>query len=214
MKRENIPSNTELPSMGKLIKSTILAICIASIILVTAVLPAEYGIDPTGIGKALGLLKMGEIKVSLAREAAADRAGDKRQESNPIDNAKPASESEPVAVSPQSQQSKNNDRSDKITFFLSPNEGKEIKLTMTKGEQVNYVWWTDGGRANFDAHADSKKLQIKYHGYDKGSVERSEGVLEAAFDGKHGWFWRNRTSETMSITLQVKGKYSDIDQLK
>ena len=60
----NIPSNTELPSTCKLIKSTIIAIGIATIILVTTVLPAEYGIDPTGAGELLGLKKMGEIKES------------------------------------------------------------------------------------------------------------------------------------------------------
>jgi hypothetical protein len=36
--------------------------------------------------------------------------------------------------------------------------------------------------------------------------------MAAAFDGKHGWFWRNRTTEIMTITLQVAGEYSDIIQ--
>ena len=40
------------------------------------VLPAEYNIDPTGVGRALGLTQMGEIKTQLAREAEADRATD------------------------------------------------------------------------------------------------------------------------------------------
>ncbi len=97
-----------------------------------------------------------------------------------------------------------------MTIRLKPNEGKEIKLTMNKGEAVNYVWFTDRGKANFDAHADSKKLKIKYHGYGKGKLERSDGIMIAEFDGKHGWFWRNRTSETMVVTLQVNGSYSDI----
>ena len=42
------------------------------------------------------------------------------------------------------------------------------------------------------------------------SVGGDEGVIEAAFNGLHGWFWRNRTSETMTVTLQVEGDYSDI----
>ena len=37
--------------------------------LVTCVMPAEYAIDPTGMGKVLGLTKMGEIKQSLAEES-------------------------------------------------------------------------------------------------------------------------------------------------
>ena len=49
---------------------------VAAVILVTVVLPAEYGIDPTRIGRVLGLTQMGEIKARLAREAAADQAAD------------------------------------------------------------------------------------------------------------------------------------------
>jgi hypothetical protein len=52
------------------------AAVIAVALLVTVVLPAEYGIDPTRIGRVLGLTQMGEIKVRLAREAAADQAAD------------------------------------------------------------------------------------------------------------------------------------------
>ena len=211
MKNKNIPSNTELPSMGRLIKSTVLAICIASIVLVTVVLPAEYGIDPTGIDEVIGMLKMGEIKVSLAQEAAADRDQAAASQSDVNDNLghtiETASETEPG-------QSDESTQSDEMTITLVPNEGTEIKLTMKEGDKVDYVWWTDGGRANFDTHADSKKLEISYHNYDKGSLKRSEGVLEAAFDGNHGWFWRNRTSETMTVTLQVAGAYSDVARME
>ncbi len=73
MTNNNIEPNQELPSMAKLIKSTILAVFLAAVILITVVLPAEYGIDPTGVGNMIGLLKMGEIKVSLAEEAAAEK---------------------------------------------------------------------------------------------------------------------------------------------
>ncbi len=211
MKNKNMPSDYELPSIGKLVKSTILAICIAAVILVTVVLPAEYGLDPTGIGSFLGLSKMGVIKVSLAEEAAADRAIPSAEEPDSIDDTKLPSGSVAKEVPTPSS---SNAQTDEVTLSLLPGEGKEIKLVMNKGEQVDYVWWTDGGRANFDAHADSKILEIKYHNYAKGSEERSEGVLEAAFDGKHGWFWRNRTSAPMTVTLQVAGEYSDIVQMQ
>ena len=44
-------------------------------------------------------------------------------------------------------------------------------------------------------------------------VQQPTLPVDAAFDGKHGWFWRNRTSETMTVTLQVNGEYSDIDKI-
>lgn len=205
MNHRHVDSHKELPSMGKLIRSTILAIIMAAIILISIVLPAEYGIDPTGIGKSIGLVNMGEIKVSLAQEAAADRARDNVQEPTDLDESE--SEKIPAQEAPGVQD-------DEMTLSLVPNEGKEIKLVMKKGDEVNYQWWTSGGRANFDTHADSKPLEISYHNYEKGSSERSDGVLEAAFDGNHGWFWRNRTSESMTVTLRVRGTYSDITQVE
>ena len=51
----SITINQPLPTTGRLLKSTLVAAAIAGALLVTAVLPAEYGIDPTGIGRALGL---------------------------------------------------------------------------------------------------------------------------------------------------------------
>lgn len=72
MYNSNTPSNEDLPSTGKLIKSTILAALGAGVLLVTVVMPSEYGIDPTGVGKMLGLKDMGDIKQSLVLEAEAD----------------------------------------------------------------------------------------------------------------------------------------------
>ena len=70
MYNSNIPADRELPSTPKLIKSTVLAAIGAAVLLVTVVMPAEYAIDPTGFGKLTGLQQMGEIRVSLAEEAA------------------------------------------------------------------------------------------------------------------------------------------------
>lgn len=64
------------PSSGQLWRSTLIAALVAGTLLVTVVLPAEYGIDPTRVGRLLGLTQMGEIKVRLAREAADEAAAE------------------------------------------------------------------------------------------------------------------------------------------
>lgn len=197
MYNSNIPENRELPSTGKLIKSTLIAMVAAAALLVTTVLPAEYGIDPTGVGKMLGLTKMGEIKMSLAAEAAAEQQA-VTQASAP---AAPAPTPEKV-------------EKDSMTITLTPNQGAEVKANMLKGETLTYKWESSGGKTNFDVHADSKKLKINYHNYEKGSVKMKEGKITAAFDGSHGWFWRNRTSEPLTVTLTVNGKYTDLQRVK
>jgi hypothetical protein len=65
---------------------------------------------------------------------------------------------------------------------------------------------------NYDTHADAPG--IKYHGYGKGTGKPSdEGVLVAAFDGAHGWFWRNRGRETVTVTLRTNGDYQELKRM-
>lgn len=201
---QHIPNPADLPSSAKLIKSTFVAAVVAVFLLVVAILPAEYGIDPTGVGKVLGLTNMGEIKTSLAREEAAQGT----VEPPAIPPVQPNQEVVPKPVETVTAL-----RKDSLEFSLAPNEGKEIKLALNKGERARYVWYTDGAAANFDGHSDSVKHKIDYQSWQKGRSQREEGELVAEFDGKHGWFWRNRTSKPMKITLQVEGEYSEIEKV-
>ena len=74
MYNSDTPLRAELPSSKQLLRSTILAAISAVALLIAVVLPAEYGIDPTGVGRVLRLTEMGDIKQQLAAEAAADVA--------------------------------------------------------------------------------------------------------------------------------------------
>ena len=66
------PTLDDLPTSKQLLRSTLIALVAAFAILIAIVLPSEYGIDPTGIGRVLGLSEMGEIETQLAEEAAAE----------------------------------------------------------------------------------------------------------------------------------------------
>ena len=102
-------------------------------------------------------------------------------------------------------------RTDEISVTLAPGEGAEVKLVMVKGAKVNFTWGADGAPVNFDLHGDGGGENISY---EKGrGVEEDEGVLEAAFDGNHGWFWRNRTGAPVTVTLKTNGAYSDIKRM-
>ena len=196
------------PSASRLLRSTLLAAIVAAVLLVTIVMPAEYGIDPTGVGRLLGLTRMGEIKVSLATEAA---QGDVVTPVAPAPALPEPARPEPApAVMDAPPDPLMNSHVSEVV--LAPNEGKEIKLVMRKDARVTFSWSTDRGAVNYDTHADAPG--IKYHGYGKGSGKKSdEGVLVAAFDGSHGWFWRNRGSETVTVTLTTTGEYVELKRL-
>jgi hypothetical protein len=208
------PTEQELPSTKQLVNSTILAAAVAGVLLVTVVMPAEYGIDPTGIGNLIGLKKMGEIRVSLAKEAAEDQANASSTSTEVNqDEVTPAVESTPQALNtPQSTGTATSTLNHEMQVELAPDEGAEVKVEMTKGSTMQYIWSTDGGKANFDVHADSETEGIDYHQYSKGSSESEQGSIEAAFDGSHGWFWRNRTSDPIVITLKTEGQYTEISR--
>lgn len=205
MYNANKPDASELPSTGKLLKSTCIAVAVASALLVTVVLPAEYGVDPTRIGSLLGLTEMGRIKMQLAEEAAAEEADlQPATAAPPALAAAPSGSAAPMTTAP-------GFRTDETVLTLAPDQGAEIKLVMDEGARVDFTWTSSGGAINYDTHAD--RPGTPYHGYGKGSEQRAEGELVAAFEGSHGWFWRNRTGEAVTITLQTRGVYSEIKRV-
>ena len=47
--------------------------------------------------------------------------------------------------------------------------------------------------------------------YEKGRGQTDgEGSFETPFARDHGWFWRNRDDEAVTVTLLLRGDYSAI----
>lgn len=198
------PSLEELPSSAQLLKSTIIAAVSAVVILVAVVLPAEYGIDPTGVGKAIGLAEMGEIKTQLAEEAEADRLSD--MEAAAEDQSSLLNDIVGLFAGAAHAQAAEVWR-DEISFTLAPGDSAEWKLVMTEGQSAEYRVIVDGGRVNFDLHGHGSGQSVTYE-KGRGSTG-SEGSILADFDGEHGWFWRNRDNSELTVTVLVRGEYAE-----
>ena len=211
MYNTDLPDRADLPSSRQLLRSTAIALVAAGALLTAIVLPAEYGIDPTGIGGALGLTQMGQIKTARSAEAAADaKTAAAPAVATP---AAPAAAPAPAPAAVQVAQAPSG-KSDEMTITLRPGQGAEIKLDMRKGDQVEFSWQSGGGAVNFDTHGDPVNAPKNfYHGYGKGREDSVKGSLQAAFDGQHGWFWRNRGKADVSITLKTQGQYSAIKRV-
>jgi hypothetical protein len=171
MTQTQTPNRAELPTSAQLLRSTIIAIAAALVILVTIVNPYTYGIDPMGTGRILG----------LTGESASVR---------------------PAAIAAAN-------RSDELKILLKPSDGAEYKMTMAKGAQARFSWTVAGGAVTFDMHGTPwHRIETSYK---KGNgASNGTGTLTAAFDGTHGWFWRNRGTEPVTITLKVEGAYTDL----
>lgn len=198
------PNLDELPSSKRLLKSTGIAAGVAAALLMTVVMPAEYGVDPTGIGNVIGLTEMGEIKTQLAEEAEMDAQMPKADEqSGLLDDILGL-----FVGSAQAQEAEV--WTDEFSFTLEPGEGVEWKIVMEEGATAEYVWSVEGGVVNYDLHGDGGGQAISY---EKGRGQAADdGAITAAFTGNHGWFWRNRDRQDVTITVYLRGDYSDLKQ--
>jgi len=194
-------------------------------LLVTVVLPSEYGIDPTGAGRALGLAEMGEIKTQLHEEAEADRAKDQAGQAPaaPVAPATPAAPQQrssllgwifaQLVIGSAQAQIPAAAKSQELSVTLKPGEGTEVKADMRKGAKLTYSWKVEGGTVNQDTHGDGPGGNETSYSKGRG-MPADEGELTAAFDGNHGWFWRNRGSAPVTVRLTASGDFGSLKQAK
>ena len=199
-----------LPSLPQLFKATGIALVAAAAILMTIVLPAEHGIDPTGIGKALGLTTLSAPSAEAESALIPDASATMPSPSSEVVTA-------PVTQSPAATVIKSEEafRSDEMKLTLQPGEGSEIKATMRQGEQFVFIWTAEGGKVNFDMHGERPNAGAEFTSYWKDKQKtRAQGVFVAPFDGTHGWFWRNRGDKPVSVKVKVSGFYETLQQAK
>ena len=183
----NTPSATPPPASGRsLLMATLVAVVIAAIVLVVAVLPAEYGIDPLGAGRALGLDKL----FAASEEAAAN-------ESNPSGLVT-------AAATPLHRQL-NQYRVDSRDFKIPPMTGMEFKYELDKGATMIYEW-KSSFFVDFDFHTEPEGApKGTSDSFEKGTSAQSRGGYTAPYDGIHGWYWENKTDREITLTLTASG---------
>ena len=145
--------------------ATAAALFVAGIVLVTAVLPAEYGVDPLGTGKMLGLTEIAEA-ASAESLTAAMLPG--------------ANTPQPIAF-----------RRNTMTFKLEPDEGVEYKYRMQKGSSMVYSWKATG-KVEAEFHGEPQGAPRGYADtYEKVENTSGDGAFFAPSTGIHGWWWKN-----------------------
>lgn len=195
------PTDT-LPTSRTLLRTTLIAAAVACVLVVGAVLPAEYGVDPTGVGRMLGLTQMGKLKLVLMQEEAdLQRAATAAAVNSTVANAAGDSANAPV-------------HRDSITVTIAPQEGIEVKLAMTKDQLASYSWSADSGAILFDLHGEGPASAGRpSQSYGQGVLRRADGDIVAAFDGNHGWFWRNPTSHKITVTVKAWGDFAELKKM-
>ena len=178
-----------LPTTGQLLRATAIAALVAAIILITVVLPSEYGIDPTGIGRQLGLYRAPAVASDTVVVS---------------DGGDPAAAAGATLV-----RKKNAFRSDEMSLVLESGEGAEIKAVMAGGDHFIYTWTAEGGPVDVDMHGEALNAQEgEIPSYFKDEEQSGDnGVFRAPVAGRHGWFWQNLNDTPVTIKLKTSGFY-------
>ncbi|BBF72152.1 MULTISPECIES: hypothetical protein [Sphingomonadaceae] len=183
------------PSPATLAKATGGAALAAIAIVTLFVLPAEYGIDPTGVGSAIGLNGM------VAGEAA--DSAPVPDAAAPTDVAIPtkATIAKPAAW-----------RQDEMTITLAPHSGQEVKAHMTKGDSFIFTWASTGGPVKAEMHGEKAgATDGAFTDYWKElDMTGGQGDFTAPFDGTHGWYFRNKGETPVTVTVKTVGFYKDL----
>jgi hypothetical protein len=204
------------PSLAKILMATVVALIVAAIVLVVAVLPAEYGIDPIGAGKALGLTQLAAAGEEPAAAAAPS------SDSSPV--LAPVFVPSPTGGAPTyknlfiAQPARY--KIDSRDIVLGPGEGIEIKFNLKKSAALIYSWKSTA-KVAYEFHGEpDRKPEGKagtdyYETYDlddEVGKDQGHGTFLAPTTGIHGWFWHNKTTEPVTINLVSAGYYDWLTQ--
>ncbi|MCL1049266.1 hypothetical protein L2755_06910 [Shewanella abyssi] len=190
-------------SNATLLKASIVATVIAAVVLVMAILPAEYNIDPTGIGKSLGLTEIATAATAaIIPSAKAATNVMKSTDSIVITDAPSVAEIKQARVEVPGL------RQDTVDIVIAAGKGLEYKLLINENQHLEYEWRTDGAPLYFDFHGEPQGDTTGFfESFTITTSDQVKGTLTTPFAGSHGWYWKNKTSEPITVTLTTKGAY-------
>ena len=153
-------------------------------VLIAFVLPAEYGIDPTGIGRALGLTAInGPTRTLQIKDVI---GGNERYREVVIPDArKPVPLPNPAVAQLKPAAA----RAETVTVKLEPGEETEVKAALDAAQVILFSWKAEGGEVYTDFHGHEPNAGDAFVRYEEQQTgKEGNGSLVAPFSGEHGWY--------------------------
>ncbi|PWQ93440.1 hypothetical protein [Leucothrix arctica] len=185
----------------------------AAALLVAFVLPAEYGIDPTGVGELTGVK-------ALSKTTAPAKAGTDFGQTMNFNIEKYDLEAEEINQSIRGLLKLEDKvfKSETIVIDLEDLGEMEHKFIMKQNSSLLYSWKVlnakgDGVFYEFHGHpstADAPNYPDGFEqAYSKGEGFGQSGTFTAPFPGYHGWFFMNLEEGPIKIEITVSGYYDE-----
>jgi hypothetical protein len=180
---------------GRLLLMTGGALVLAVLIVVGAILPAEFDLDPLGLGKLTGLIRLWAPaeKTISGKSGSVPRAREYAQ----------GFRTDTVEIP--------------LTGFLGGRFGSELeyKVRMKKDATLIYQWEVVGPKDARDFHYDFHGHTTPRPGGESMTVAtykqayglRQQGALTAPFDGIQGWQFSNSSDNPVIVRVKLAGFY-------
>ena len=211
-------SNQPVMNKKQLLKSVLWAFVIGAIVLVTAVLPAEYNIDPLGTGKLFGFSK---LYMDDAPKDTIDGAIRTVQTDVELLKLKklgsPPSVAKPIEAENPTPEKQLGMRSDTISVLVAAGKGIEYKFKVLKYGSVKYDWNTSNNDIVYidfhgEVYQENPPEDVFYESYTLAYSNNMAGTFTAPFKGKHGWYFRNKNDKDLTVTLHIEGQYELLEE--
>ncbi|WP_108870134.1 hypothetical protein [Aquimarina aquimarini] len=211
-------STTNTMDKKQLIKSVFIAFFIGLIVLITAVLPAEYNIDPLGTGKLFGFSKLyvnDTEEIEQTNTQSVSLLNFKKLKLEKLGS--PASVPKPIEADNPAPSEQFTEKNDTIQVTVPAGKGIEYKFKALKYGSVKYEWSTTNDAIVYiDFHGEvlqeNPPENVFYESYTLAYSNNMAGTFTAPFEGKHGWYFRNHNKEDITITIRLKGQYKLFDK--
>ncbi len=174
-----------MPTRARIAAATGISFVVASLLLIALVLPAEYGIDPLGTGRRLGLLDLFSAQDAATTPESED-----------------AHEPPPRVY-----------KTESTSFTLRPSQAFEYKYRLEKDRGMVFAWKATA-KVKYEFHGEPEDHRLKVQSYEKQESDFSSGTLTAPFTGIHGWYWENAGENDLTITLTTAGFYTAANELR
>jgi hypothetical protein len=182
----NMTQESLLPPRRQLLLGSGIALLVASLVLLVFVLPAEFGIDPTGAGRLLGLTSISDESGVVSAQLMHEHQR-KFLTGRVVINVKAGEELEYKATLAQGEP----------LLYSWAVIGGPVYFEF-HGEPTEGEWPKDYYRS--------------YQTKERSSGEH--GSFVAPFTGRHGWYWKNLSAEPATITLEAGGYYTKLERLE
>lgn len=196
-----------------LLKKLCIATFCSATILIVAILPAEYGIDPTGLGDKLGLLALSKPSSSPSS---------KMELSFNIGEYDPKAERINESVQGLIHLEEVPFQSQVIDIEIEDLGEVEYKFIMSADSSFVYSWKVLNSRGEgvyYDFHghpssADAKNYPDRFEmAYARGEGTSQNGSFTSPFTGYHGFYFMNIEENAITVRLVISGYWQDHQEM-